>query len=70
MEKKASRVDVVERERKAWADVLKRLEFFAEMACAKTDKLLVQDSFRKLSGTLEDYHPLHKQRMALEFPKA
>jgi hypothetical protein len=70
MEKKASRVDVVEKERKAWADVLKRLDFFSEMACARTDKLLVQDAFRKLSATLDDYYPLYKQRMVAEFPKA
>ena len=70
MEKKASKNDIVESERRAWADVLKRLEFFTETVCARTDKILVQDAYRKLSGALDNYRSAYKQRMASEFAKA
>ena len=70
MEKKASKADVIEQERKAWNEVVKRLDFFTETVCARTDKTLVNDAFRKLSSTIDDYWPLHKQRMALEFARA
>jgi len=62
-----TKAQLIDRERAAWGDLIKRMEFLTELLCAKTDKILVRDASMKLDETLSKHKTLIKQRALVEF---
>lgn len=62
-----TKAQLADRERMAWGDLIKRMEFFTELLCAKTDKVLVRDASIKLNDALAKYKTVFKQRTLVEF---
>lgn len=60
---------ITERERDSWADLVRRVEFAAELAGAKADRILLKDAFNKLNDAISKYKPLFRQRVAAELSK-
>ena len=66
MPEEISKAEFIERERAAWQDVVKRLDFMAELVTAKTEKTLIKDASVKLFEALNEHKPLFKQRLQIE----
>ena len=65
--KEITKEQFMERERSAWKEAARRIEFFAELVCAKTDKTLVKDASAKMTDAIGKFKPLFRQRMTIEF---
>jgi hypothetical protein len=57
---------LIDKEKAAWKEVLKRLDFMTELVCAQTDKTLVRDSSNKFNEVLGKLKPLFRQRLQTE----
>jgi hypothetical protein len=57
---------LVDKEKTAWKEVLKRLDFMVELVCAQTDKTLIKDASNKFNDVLGKLKPLFRQRLQAE----
>lgn len=67
MPEEISKDEFLEREKAAWNDVVKRLDFLVEIVCAKTERTIIRDASTKLMAALSKHKPLMAQRMQVEF---
>lgn len=65
----ASKETLTDKERTAWKECLRRIDFAAEMCEAKSDKTLVKDSMTKMTDAIEKFKPIFRQRAAMEMTK-
>lgn len=64
-----TKAELIEYERAAWREVMKRIDFMTELSCAKAEKVLTKDASVKLADALNKFRPLFKQRLAVELGK-
>ena len=64
-----SKTELFERERSAWREVVKRLDFMTELASAKADKTIMKDAATKLAVALNKHKAPLAQRIQVEFAK-
>ena len=69
MAEEIGKTELFERERNAWREVSKRLDFLTELASAKADKAIMRDAAAKLTVALNKYKAPLNQRLLVEFAK-
>ena len=69
MSEEISKYDFVERERSAWNDVSKRMDFLLELVSAKADKTIIKDANSKMITSIAKHRLLLTQRTQIELTK-
>ena len=69
MSEEISKDDFVERERSAWNDVSKRMDFLLELVSAKADKTIIKDANSKMITSIAKHRLLLTQRTQIELTK-
>lgn len=62
-----TKAELIERERNAWKDFVRRLEFMTEIMQANSEKVLVKDASSRLIASMEKLKPILRQRAQIEF---
>lgn len=65
-EKEITKTELIEREKAAWKDVVRRLDFMTELVSANTDNVLIKDASAKVMDAIVKHKPLLKQRVQIE----
>lgn len=58
---------LVERERQAWKELSRNLDFLVELVSAKADQAMIKEATAKVQEAHEKYKPLFRQRNTVEF---
>ena len=59
----------IEDERKAWAELIRRLDFFIELSCGAVNKGLSKDAGNAFNVAADDYFVAYDLRVAVELGK-
>ena len=62
-----SQNDFVAKERIAWQDVVKQLDFMLELIASKADKTIIKDANSKLITAILKHRIIFTQRLQIEF---
>ena len=66
MAEKITKSEIVEKEKSAWGDIVKRMDYMVELVCARADKGLIKDSSNAMGECVTKYMPIYRQRLLLE----
>ena len=60
------KIKIVEEERKAWAELSRRLNFFVELNCGSVNKELAKDAGTAFNSAFKEYITVHEKRIVEE----